>query len=75
MFSLTPPICPGCDLDPEEAKEEGFEDGFLMFPIPTSGICHFVCPRCFVVMMNKECFEAQKELREKAESRVILSME
>jgi len=69
--TLTAPICPGCGLDPELTVEEGFEDGFLMFPIPKAGICHFVCPRCFVVMMNRECFDVQREMRDKADSRII----
>ena len=72
MLKITPPDkCPGCGLEHEKAKKKGFEDGFLIFPIPNSGIAHFACPRCFCVMMNQECFENQKMLREKAESRIV----
>ena len=71
MSEITPPVCPACGLDEADCEEEGFEDGFMEFPIPNAGVAHFVCPRCFAVMMNKECFEAQREKREQGESRII----
>ena len=72
IMKMTPPAkCPGCSLEHEKAEEEGFEEGFLMFPIPNSGVAHFTCPRCFCVMMNQECFENQKALKEAQESRII----
>jgi len=71
VMSITPPVCPACELDPLKAKDEGFESGFLMFPIPNSGVAHFVCPRCKVIMMNRECFENQALLKAKSESRIV----
>lgn len=61
-FPITPPTCPGCGLDPSKSKELGFKVGFLALPIPNMGLAHFVCPRCFCVMMNKECFENQAKI-------------
>lgn len=72
MLSITPPVCPACELDPEKAKAEGFDSGFLMFSIPNSGVAHFVCPRCCCVMMNRECFENQAIIRSRSESRIIV---
>jgi hypothetical protein len=72
IIRISPPICPACNLDPSTAKQEGFEYGFLMFAIPNTGVAHFVCPRCFVVMMNKECFTNQAIIKAKNESRIIL---
>jgi len=72
MLSLTPPDkCPACGLEHEKAMDEGFEDGFLMFSIPNSGVSHYTCPRCFCVMMNRECFENQAAIKEASESRIV----
>jgi len=63
-ISMSPPKrCPGCGLKTHNLKDHGYPDGLLMFPIPNMGICHFTCPKCFIVFMNKECFETQKKLR------------
>ena len=72
IIKITPPDkCPACGLEHEKAVEEGFEDGFLVFPIPNSGVAHYTCPKCFCVMMNKECFKNQKLIREKQDSRIV----
>jgi len=73
-YNVSPPVCPGCGLDPKNVIEDGFEEGFLMLPIPNMGVCHFVCPRCFVVMMNKECFDTQKDIRDRADSKIITDL-
>lgn len=70
-ITMTPPKrCPGCGVKTKNLKEHGYGDGLLMFPIPNMGICHFTCPKCFTVFMNKECFETQRKLRKAAEAQV-----
>ncbi len=72
ILTITPPdSCPGCGLEHKKAKEEGYDEGFLMFSIPNSGVAHYTCPKCFCVMMNVECFENQREIRKAQESRII----
>lgn len=71
MLTITNPPCPACGLDPEKAVEEGYEDGFMALPIPQLGIVNFICPKCFCMMANTECFDLQREVRKKAESRIV----
>lgn len=69
--TISPPKrCPSCKLKTSSMKTHGYPDGMLMFPIPNMGIAHFTCPRCFAVMMNRECFETQRRLRKQAQSRI-----
>jgi len=79
MFDIkieyTPPDkCPGCGVETKDIKKE-HPEGLLMFPIPNAGVCHFICPVCFTVMMNKDCFENQAKIRKKIkaeeQSRII----
>ena len=68
--TLTPPICPGCGLDPLDPEQmKPYEIGFLCFPIPNMGVAHFTCPCCFCLMMNRECFLTQAMAREDEEKR------
>jgi hypothetical protein len=71
IATITAPACPACKLEPDNAVEEGFKEGFLALPIPSLGIMNFICPRCFCMMANKECFKLQKEVKRAAESRII----
>lgn len=69
-ISMSPPKrCPSCKLKTYNLKEHGYPDGLLMFPIPNMGICHFTCPRCFAIFMNKECFSTQRKLRKQQSRR------
>lgn len=71
QITMSPPKrCPGCGLKTNNLKEKGYPDGLLMFPIPTMGICHFTCPRCFSIFMNKECFHTQAKLRKEVKRKV-----
>lgn len=69
---MTPPAkCPSCGLEHEKCKEEGFKEGFLMFPLPIAGTALCACPKCFALMVNKECFDNQKVIKEKQESKIV----
>ena len=71
MNELTPPEkCPACGLLESETKEEGYDKGFLMFPLPNLGVCMCTCPRCFNISMNRECFDVQ-DAPKKGKSRII----
>lgn len=71
LITTPPNSCPSCGLEHSKCTEEGFKEGFLMFPLPIAGTALCACPRCFALMMNVECFENQKLIREKQESRII----
>lgn len=63
--------CPSCGLEHAKCAEEGFEDGFLMIPLPMTGLALCICPKCFTVTGNKECFDIQKQIKEKQEARIV----